>query len=143
MPAPNLHKLIDRIVSDATNAQLDDATFRARAQRIAKQLQRALAEPAAPAAAARKNAAGKRGRPAAPSRRSAYRFIAVPNGDGGTTSVSLSNANFDELAQALGGNAQVTALARKVAASHKSDSGVSRSAYVLKRLRQRAARAAK
>ena len=142
MPAPNLHKLIDRIVSDATDAQLDDATFRVRAQRIAKQLQRALAEPAAPAAA-RKNAAGKRGRPAAPSRRSAYRFIAVPNGDGGTTSVSLSNDNFDELAHALGGNAQVTALARKVAASHKSDSGVSRSAYVLKRLRQRAARAAK
>lgn len=142
MPAPDLHKLIRRIVADAADAQLDDAAFRVRAQRAAKQLQRALGEPPTPATK-RKNAPVNRARPAKRSGRSAYRFIAVPNGTGGTTSVSVANTTFDELAQALGGNAQVTALARKVAASHKSDSGVSRSAYVLKRLRQRAARTAK
>lgn len=142
MPAPDLQKLIRRIVADAADSQLDDASFRIRAQRAAKQLQRALGEPPAPATK-RRNAVGDRGRPAGRSGRSAYRFIAVPNGTGGTTSVSVANTTFAELAQALGGNAQVTALARKVAASHKSDSGVSRSAYVLKCLRQRAARVAK
>ena len=76
-------------------------------------------------------------------RQSAYRFIAVPNGAGGTTSISLSNATFEELARALGGPRQVSALARQVEHGHKLESGVTGSAYVLKRLRQRAARAVK
>ena len=128
----------DRTVDE----QLDDAAFRARAQHAARQLQRALEQSDAPAATRAAGATGRK-RQAGDSQRSAYRYIAVPNGAGGTTSISLSNATFKELAEALGGAAQVNALARKVAVGHKPDSGVSRSAYVLKRLRQREARAAK
>ena len=141
MATPDPHKLIARIVTDAADERLDDAAFRARAQRAARQLQRALEQAVGPAATGRARATGGKHQ-AGDLQRSACRYIAVPNGAGGTTSISLSNAIFEELADALGGAAQVNALARKVAVGHKPDSGVSRSAYVLKRLRQRAARAA-
>ena len=141
MATSDPHKLIARIVGDAADKQLDDAAFRARAQRAARQLQRALEQSDTPAATRAAGATGRK-RQAGDSQRLAYRYIAVPNGAGGTTSVSLSNGTFEELAQALGGPRQVNALARKVAAGHKPESGVTRSAYVLKRLRQRAARAA-
>ena len=128
MPALDLHKLIGRLVTDAVDKRLEDAAFRARAERTARQLQRVLGQ----AADGRRQAAG--------ARRPAYRFIAVPNSAGGTSCVSVSSATFEELARALGGDTQVSALARKVAAGHRPETGVSRSAYVVKRLRQRAAR---
>ena len=142
MATPDPHQLIARIVADAVDEQLDDTAFRARTQRAARQLQRALEQSTAPATTRAVGATGRK-RQAGESQRSAYRYIAVPNGAGGTTSISLSNATFAELAEALGGPRQVNALARKVAAGHQPDSGVSRSAYVLKRLRQHAARAVK
>lgn len=136
MTTADPHKLVARIVADAADEQLNDAAFRTRTQRAARQLQRALEQlPASAANPSRRQAGG--------GRRPSYRFIAVPNGAGGTTSISLSTATFAELAQALGGDKQVSALARKVAVGHKPDSGVSRSAYVAKRLQQRAARAVK
>lgn len=130
------------MVADAADEQLDDATFRACTQRAARQLQRVLEQAAAPDATRAAGATGRK-RQVGDSQRSAYRYIAVPNGAGGTTSISLSNATFAELVEALGGPRQVNALARKVAVGHKPESGVTRSAYVLKRLRQRAARAVK
>lgn len=141
MPTDEVHKLLGRIVADAADERLDDAVFRRRTARAARQLQGML-EPHRHAARPRAGAVSTRNRLADPSmRQPRYRYIAVPNGVGGTTSVSLSNSVFEELARAMGGPAKVTEQARKVAASHKPDSGMSRSAYVLRRLRQRASRA--
>ena len=142
MPTPDPHKLIARIVADATDERLDDAAFRARAQRAAHQLQRALAQSVAPSAARAAGATGRKRR-AVDSQRPAYRYIAVPDGAGGLSSVSLAIATFEELAAALGDSKQVIALAKKVAIGHKPASGMSRSAYVAKRLRQLAACAAR
>lgn len=138
MPVFDLHTLITRIAADAVDREIDDASFRRRTQRAVRQAQRAIEQPFCSAKIREKT----RGQPKASAvRRPAYRFIAVPNGAGGTTSVSMSNSAFEELAQAFGSDAQVNALARKVAVGHKPESGISRSAYVVKRLRQRAARA--
>lgn len=129
--------LAAKIAADAKDDRLDDAAFRRRARRAAAKLQQLLEEQAPPAR--------RSGRPASPSKgapaQSRYVFVAVPNGTGGMTSVSIVNSVFDELAKALGGRNQVTALARKLALSHKPNSGMSRSAYVLRRLQQRAATA--
>lgn len=130
--------LAAKIAADARDDRIDDAAFRRRARRAAAKLQQLLEEQASPPAR-------RSGRPASPSKaapaQSRYVFVAVPNGTGGMTSVSIVNSIFDELAKALGGRNQVTALARKLALSHKPDSGISRSAYVLRRLQQRAATA--
>ena len=130
--------LAAKLAADAKDERIDDAAFRRRARRAAAKLQRLLEEQGAPP--------GRGGRPSASrksvSAQSRYVFVAVPNGTGGMTSVSIVNSVFDELAEALGGRNQVTALARKLALGHKPDSGISRSAYVLRRLQQRAAKAA-
>lgn len=131
----NPEKLLARMAADAADEDLDDAAFRQRTLRAVKRLQRELV-PHPTARSVRRSYAG-----AKPS--AAYRYIAVPNGAGGSTSVSLSSAAFEELAQVLGGAAQVNELARKAALGHKLESGISRSAYVRKRLQQRAARAAR
>ena len=131
----NPEKLLARMAADANDDGLDDAAFRQRTLRAVKRLQRELVPQPAVRPARRSRASAK---PSA-----AYRYIAVPNGAGGTTSVSLSGAAFEELAQTLGGAAQVNELARKAALGHKPESGISRSAYVRKRLQQRAARAAR
>ena len=70
---------------------------------------------------------------------SRYVFVAVPNGSGSTTSVSIVASLFDELARALGGRQEVSTLARKVAAGYNPSSGIPRSAYVRMRLQRRAA----
>lgn len=131
--APDPLKLVARLLTDATDARLDDTAFRQRAQRTVRRLQQALSPPPR----IQGNGITTRAGAAPPAR---YRFVAVPNGAGGITSVSLATAVFDELAGALGGAEAVTALARRVARGHKPDSGVSRSAYVLRRLRQAAER---
>lgn len=144
MPVSDPQKLLARIVADAADDRLDDASFRRRAERAGRRALRALEQSAAPAAARGAHAAtGTAGRRTIAAQPSPYRFVAVPNGAGGTTSVSLSASVFEELAQALGGPAKVAEHARKAAAGHKPDSGVSRSAYVRKRLQQRATRAAR
>ena len=136
-------KLLARLIDQAADREIDDASFRRRMLRASRQLQNLLGNEAAPAAPAARTAARARPAAAAAARPSPYRYIAVPNGAGGTTSVSLSTEVFDELASAMGGPAKVAEQARKVAVGHKPDSGVSRSAYVLRRLQQRAARAAR
>lgn len=133
-----LRELAAKLAADALNERIDDAAFRRRARRAATRLQKLLAEEQAGAPRGSR-APGRRAR-AAPAAR--YVFVAVPNGSGGTTSVSIAHPVFEDLADALGGRAQVTALARKVAVGHRPESGVSRSAYVLRRLQQRAAKAA-
>ena len=132
--------LAAKIAADAKDDRLDDAAFRRRARRAAAKLQQLLEEeaPLAPRGGRAAVPASRKSTPA----QSRYVFVAVPNGTGGMTSVSIVNSVFDELAESLGGRNQVTALARKLALGHKPDSGVSRSAYVLKRLQQRAASAA-
>lgn len=127
-----------KIAADAKDDRIDDAAFRRRARRAAAKLQQLLEEQTP-------SPARRGGRPASSSKaapaQSRYVFVAVPNGTGGMTSVSIINSVFEDLAKALGGRNQVTALARKLALSHKPDSGISRSAYVLRRLQQRAATA--
>ena len=71
MPSSDPYKLITRIVSEATDTQLDDASFRIRAHRVAKPLQRALEAPAAPAKRGRPATLSKQ-RPAGRSQTSAY-----------------------------------------------------------------------
>lgn len=140
MPTTDPGKLLDRILIEAADKRLDDAVFRRRTARAARQLQSMLGQPARSAATKRAGAAPTRRQSAARAVQPRYHYVTVPNGAGGTTSVSLSNAVFDELAQALGGAAKVTEHARSVAGSHEPGSGMTRTAYVLKRLRQRAAR---
>lgn len=138
-------KLLARLIDQAADREIDDASFRRRMLRASRQLQNLLGNGHEQAEAAPAGKPAARGRaPAAPAARpSPYRYIAVPNGSGGTTSVSLSIEAFEELAEVMGGPAKVAEHARKVAVGHKPDSGISRSAYVLRRLQQRAARAAR
>ena len=129
--ATDIQTLAARIAADATDQQIDDAAFRQRTKRAAARLLKLLG------AADGQRAAPRQGTATAPR----YMYVAVPNGAGGVTSVSITRAVFDELAARLGGARAATALARQVAAGHKPGTGISRSAYVLKRLQQRAARA--
>lgn len=116
-----LKKLAARIVADAADDRIDDASFRRRALRVANQLQRE----------------SQRMAEARPAR---YVFVAVPRGDGGTASISIAVETFDALAQALGGRREVAAAARRLALGFKPESGLSRSNYVRRRLQQRAAK---
>ena len=128
----DVHTLAARIAAEATDDRIDDTTFRRRAKRTAAQVLKIL-EAAGPQRGARRDA---------PSATPRYVFVAVPNGIGGTSCISIASPVFDMLASRLGGARSVTALARQVAAGHKPATGVSRSAYVLKRLEQRATRRA-
>ena len=115
--------LAARILADASDVRIDDATFRRRAMRLARTVQRETQQ-SAQARAAR------------------YVFVAVPRGDGGTASISIAVDTFEELAGALGGRREVAAAARKLAAGYKPESGLSRTNYVRRRLQQLAARKA-
>ena len=116
-----LRKLAARIVADAADVRIDDASFRRRALRIANKLQRE----------------SQRLGQARPAR---YVFVAVPRGDGGTASISIAVDTFDELARALGGRREVAAAARKLALGFRPETGLSRSNYVRRRLQQKAAK---
>lgn len=122
--------LVARILSDAASSHIDDATFRQRASRMVRRLQRELDQQLAEQAAIRKHS-----NVASASR---YKFIAVPS-EGGSTSVSILRSRFEELVRVLGSPQAVTALARKAASGFKPESGMSRSAYVRRRLQQRVA----
>lgn len=140
----NTDALIARLRSSAVDRSIDDAAFRALAKRIAQQLAK-LPEATATATQRGRIRVGRtagRANQVQPAG-ARYVFVAVPNGRGGTASVSVLKPAFSEMARALGGPAAVTALARKVAAGHKPESGVSRSRYVRIRLEQRAARQAR
>lgn len=145
MPAADPQRLLARLIDQAADRNIDDASFRRRMLRASRPLQALLGQEATEAVEAEDKAPAARSRLAKPAaaRPAPYRYIAVPNGSGGTTSVSLGVAVFDELAEALGGRAKLAEHARKAAAGHKPDSGMSRSAYVLRRLQQRAARVAR
>lgn len=140
MPKSELRNLLDQIIRDAVDERIDDATFRRRARRAAKRIERAFEQVAA-AAPSRPGSRSKRARAKSASG-ARYKFVAVPNGRGGMTSVSIPVAVFDELADSLGGDAKVTALARKVATGYRPESGAIRSGYVLRHLRRHAQKAA-
>ena len=119
--------LVARILADATSNRLDDAAFRQRAARTARRLQRGIDRQSIDQAAARKRSA------AASAAR--YKFIAVPS-PGGSASVSIVRSEFDRFVKMLGSPQAVADLARKVAPAYRPESGMSRSAYVRKRLRR-------
>lgn len=135
----DIDALIARLRASAVDRSIDDAAFRALARRIAQQLAKLPGPAAIPRSRIRVGRTAGRANPAQPAA-ARYVFVAVPNGRGGTASVSVSKPVFSEMARALGGAAAVTALARKVAAGHNPESGVSRSRYVRIRLEQRAAK---
>ena len=134
---PNDARSLARIVVDALDDRIDDATFRLHARHAAWELIGALEQIRAlsgspqllPSAATDRQPGAAR-----------YKYVSVPNGRGGKTSVSISSDLFEQLAAALGGPTQVMALARRLALSHSLGSNVSRSAYVRRRLQQRAAK---
>lgn len=115
MDTSEMRNLATRLVADAADARIDDASFRRRALRIANKLQR-QSQP-----------------------QSRYVFVAVPRGDGANSSIAVRADTFDELARALGGKRAVTAAARKIALRFRPEAGVSRSHYVRSRLEARAA----
>lgn len=135
----HIDALIARLRASAADPSIEDAAFRTLAKRIAQQLAKLPEAALTPRSRIRVGRTAGRPNQAQPAG-ARYVFVAVPNGRGGTASVSVSKPVFSEMARALGGAAAVTALARKVAAGHKPESGVSRSRYVRLRLEQRAAR---
>lgn len=144
----HLHQVVSQLRSDADNPAIDDATFRRRALRLANRLRQAAGFRATDYRAfpgARTGTPGRlsRAAPSELSRRAAdqrprYRFIAVPNGAGGMTSVSIRIDRFENLSRRLGGAKEVMRLSRELALGHRPDSGVTRSRYVLMRLLRKA-----
>lgn len=130
MTAFNPRSLVASLLADAASDQLDDAGFRQRAARTAQRLQRGLERQRIDEEAARRRSA------AASAAR--YKFIAVPR-PGGSASVSITRAEFDRLVGMLGSPQAVAGLARKVAPGYRPESGMTRSAYVRKRLLRHAA----
>lgn len=123
-----LQLLIEQILEDASSKRIGDAAFRQRVRRVAAKLQRLADEQPAAPRRPRKPGAGQ------------YVFIGVPTADGRITSISIAADTFAQFEQALGGRREVAAAARKVALGHKPESGMSRSAYIVRRLRQRVAK---
>lgn len=119
MAKSELQALVERMLANAADDRIDDVAFRRQATRLAARIERTLTQAA-----------------------SRYAFIAVPNGTGGMASVSMPRAIYEELATAVGGNDRLNALARKVACGYRPAAGMSRSAYVRKRLQHLAARSA-
>ena len=136
---PGDARSLARIVVDALDDRIDDATFRLRARRAAWELLGALEQMRALSGSPQPLVCAEADRPPGAAR---YKYVSVPNGRGGKTSVSISSDLFEQLAVALGGPTQVMSLARRLALSHPLGSNVSRSAYVRRRLQQRAAKLA-
>lgn len=112
MNTNELRSLAMRILADASDDRIDDATFRRRALRLANKLRR-------------------------DSQAARYVFLQVGRSDGGAACVSIKAEDFAELAHAMGGRKAVSAAAKRVAVGYKADSGVSRSHYVRSRLQRR------
>ena len=148
MTRPYLYRIVSQLQADADNHVIDDATFRQRALRLATRLGKTAwlerrdygafvdsqtGTPKRVSQAARDERARR-----AAYRRLHYKFIAVPNGGGGTTSVSIRIDHFEHLSRTLGGAQEVMRLSRELAWGHRPDSGVTRSRYVLMRLLRKA-----
>ena len=123
-----LQLLIDKLLEDAASKHVGDAVFRQRVKRAGAKLQRLAGEQPDTPRRRRKPGAGQ------------YVFVGVPTADGRITSISISAETFAQFEQVLGGRREVAAAARKVALGHKPESGMSRSAYIVRRLRQRVAK---
>lgn len=127
---------LTKIASRATDGRVTDKAFRRMVLKTLPQLGVSVDTGKVNGKSAR-NAAG-----VSVPLRTNYVFVAVPNGNNGTTSVSIRPDLFEQLAERLGGRSAVTTLARTFSQAFNPDSGVTRSHYVRSRLEKRAATAA-
>ena len=124
--------LAQALVRAAFNAQLSDQEFREIARGLANRIVLGLGGKLPPVAAPPKQAV--------PRAEARYRYVKVSTPTGAATSLSLRHDDLARMSQALGGESEVIARARRLALQWGPERGLKRTPWVRSELIRAAAR---